>query len=157
MWVSLLPVLLMFAIFSVVWWLHTRGTVKGGKLVMLPNEIHIAEIVAQAKGIKYSGFVFVGTPSDGKLLLTNLRLIHKNVKGDKVGLVLFRDHIQQIAKGKDGPLMTLELDYQTPQMKKPKHIRFLQISSVSGLDPRQQLPIGMFIDRLLAWKAERAA
>lgn len=153
MWLALIPVLLMFAVFSLMLWLIKRRYVKKtGPIVMLHDETRVAEIFALCKDLKYGGVLFAGNVHDGKLILTNRRLIHTNPNGQRVGLVLLRDQIIQIAKGREGPLMTLELDYRTPRMKKPKHTRFLQVSSSPGIDPRQELPIGMFIDKLLAWK-----
>jgi hypothetical protein len=153
MWVSLIPVVLTFGVFAFVLWFLKRGYVgKTGPIVMLHDEVRVAEIFALCKDIKYGGVVFAGNVHDGKLILTNRRLIHTNTNGQRVGLVLLRDQIIQIAKGKDGPLMTLELDYQTPRMKAAKHSQFLQVTSGSGIDPRHELPIGMFIDKLLAWK-----
>jgi hypothetical protein len=66
--------------------------------------------------------------------------------------------IVAIQKGTKGPLMTLELDYLV-QPGKPKHLTFTQLGAIPGvkIDPKAQLPIGMFIDKLIAWKAERAA
>ena len=151
-----LGVLFGVGLWSFIIWALLRGNASS-KFVPLPNETRIAAINAQCKDLKYGGFIIIGTPHDGKLILTNLRLVHTNVKESKTGLVLFRDQITSIVKGSDGPLMTLDLTYQTPKMKKPKRSRFLQVSSISGGDMRQQLPIGMFIDKLIAWKAERAA
>ncbi len=153
---GVIGLLLVLAMWGFIIWALLRGRASA-KFVPLPDEQRIAFINAQCKDIKYGGFIVVGTPHDGKLILTNFRLVHTNVKESKVGLVVFRDQISDITKGSDGPLMTLDLTYQTPQMKKPKRTRFLQVSSVSGVDMRQQLPIGMFIDKLIAWKAERAA
>lgn len=52
--------------------------------------------------------------------------------------------------------MTLELDYTPPKAKRPKHVTFVQIGGVGGMlqyvDASKQMPIGMFIDKLLAWK-----
>jgi hypothetical protein len=153
MWLELIPIALMFGVFAFVLWFLKRGYVgKTGPLVMLNDEVRVAEIFALCKDIKYGGVAFAGNVHDGKLILTNRRLIHTNTNGQRVGLVLLRDQISQIAKGKDGPLMTLELDYQTPRMKAPKHSRFVQVTSMSKVDLRQELPIGMFIDKLLAWK-----
>lgn len=153
MWAALIPVVLTFCVLGLVAWLLGRHTIKRtGRIVLLQGEERVAEIFAQCKELTYGGAVFRGTAHDGRLLLTTRRLIHTNTLGDRVGLVLLRNHIHSIAKGKHGPLMSLELDYQTPGMKAPKHARFIQVTSMPGMDPSQQLPIGMFIDKLLAWK-----
>lgn len=146
-----LAILFVVGLWGFIIWALLRGNARA-KLVMLPDEVRVAGISAHCTDMRYGGFRLVGTPHDGKLILTNLRLIHTDVREKKVGLVLLRNHIIQIAKGSKGPLMTLELDYQTANMTKPKHSRFLQMSSMSVVDARQQLPIGMFIDKLLAWK-----
>jgi hypothetical protein len=141
-----------------VWW-AIRGTKGGKKLELLAAEVRIADIYAECKQIKFGGFVAVGAVNQGRLILTNQRLLYTNPHEKRLGLALLPSHILTITKGSKGPMMTLELDYMPPGGKSPKHLTFMQLGAIPGvkIDPKAQLPIGMFIDRLLAWKAERAA
>lgn len=140
-----------------IWW-AIRGTRGGKKLEMFTGEVRIAEIYAECKQIKFGGLVAVGSVHQGKLILTNQRLIFTNPHEKRMAIHLAAAQIVSIQKGTKGPLMTLELDYLM-QPGKPKHLTFTQLGAIPGvkIDPKAQLPIGMFIDKLLAWKAERAA
>jgi hypothetical protein len=140
-----------------IWW-AIRGTRGGKKLEMLAAEVRIADIYAECPQIKFGGLVAVGSVHQGRLILTNQRLIFTNPHEKRMAIHLGPMQIVTIQKGTKGPLMSLELDYLA-QPGKPKHLTFTQLGAIPGvkIDPKAQLPIGMFIDRLLAWKAERAA
>jgi hypothetical protein len=140
-----------------IWW-AVRGTRGGKKLEMLAAEVRIADIYAECKQIKFGGLVAVGSVHQGRLILTDQRLIFTNPHEKRMAVHLGPMQIVSIQKGMKGPLMTLELDYLV-QPGKAKHLTFTQLGAIPGvkIDPKAQLPIGMFIDRLLAWKAERAA
>lgn len=141
-----------------IWW-AIRGSSGGKKLEMLPAEVRIADIFAECKQIKFGGLVAVGSVHHGRLILTNQRLMFTNPHEKRLGISLAPNEILSIQKGTKGPMMTLELDYLPLGGKKQKHLTFVQLGAIPGMkiDPKAQLPIGMFIDRLLAWKAERAA
>lgn len=140
-----------------IWW-AIRGTRGGKKLEMLAAEVRITDIYAECPQIKFGGLVAVGSVHQGRLILTNQRLIFTNPHEKRMAIHLGPAQIVTIQKGTKGPLMSLELDYLM-QPGKPKHLTFTQLGAIPGvkIDPKTQLPIGMFIDRLLAWKAERAA
>lgn len=141
-----------------IWW-AIRGSSGGKKVELLPAEVRISDIYAECKQIKFGGLVAVGAVNQGRLILTNQRLMFTNPHEKKLGISLAPNQILTMTKGAKGPLMTLELDYMPLGGKKPKHLTFTQLGAIPGvkIDPKAQLPIGMFIDRLLAWKAERAA
>lgn len=142
-----------------IWWAIHGASGGSKKVELLPAEVRIADIYAECKQIKFGGLVAVGAVNHGRLILTNQRLMFTNPHEKKLGISLAPNQILTIQKGAKGPMMTLELDYMPLGGKKQKHLTFLQLGASPGLkiDPKAQLPIGMFIDRLLAWKAERAA
>ncbi|HUS30908.1 MAG TPA: hypothetical protein VMZ53_20500 [Kofleriaceae bacterium] len=138
--------------FGVYW------SLRGGKLKLAPGETRIAYIYANWPGHRFGGLIVAGSPSDGKLVLTTQRLIFTNPTEGKVALAVTVNEIQSVAKGSKGPLMTLELGYKTPKGKL-KSASFTQVLSnpTIAIDPKRELPIGMFIDKITAWREGRAA
>ena len=137
---------------AVVW------SLRSGKLKLAPGETVIAKIYANCPQIRFGGLIVAGSASDGRLILTSHRIVFTNPREGKVGLSVNRDQILSIAKGAKGPMMTLELGYKTPKGK-PKSASFVQVASIPtvAIDPSRELPIGMFIDRINAWREGRAA
>ncbi|HTL38425.1 MAG TPA: hypothetical protein VL326_35085 [Kofleriaceae bacterium] len=139
-------------------YLIVRALMGDPKLTLLPGEYVVRHIFAECKQIRWSGFVTVGGVNQGKLLLTNQRLIYANPSMTKQGFAVTRQQIQQIHKNMASP-MRLELTYLAPNGK-PKYATFMQLAGgISGvkIDPSKELPIGMFIDQLSAWREGRAA
>jgi hypothetical protein len=155
---------LVFAAVAVIWlaiafvliWVARRAATRQAKVALEPGEQRVADIFVETKQITWGGLTLFGSPYDGKLILTTERLIYANANERKTGFVLARDAITAIRKGADGPRMTLELDYMPAKGNKPKHVRFVQIGGIGGMlqyvDASKQMPIGMFIDKLLVWK-----
>lgn len=133
-------------------------SMRGKKVTLQPGEARQAEIYAETNEIKFGGFILVGSPKMGKLILTDQRLLYTNPQEQKLGFSLGPKQINSAVKGTRGPMMTLELTYTLPNGK-PKRAIFVQLGAVPGvnIDPTRQLPIGMFIDKLTAWRESRLA
>jgi hypothetical protein len=138
--------------FGVYW------SLRGGKLKMEPGESRLAYIYANWPAHRFGGLTVAGSPSDGKLVLTTHRLIFTNPREGKVALSVTKEQIQSLAKGSKGPMMTLELGYKDAKGKM-KTASFTQVLSnpTIAIDPKRELPIGMFVDKVMAWREGRAA
>jgi hypothetical protein len=134
-----------------VWW-----AVRAKSLKLAVGELQLAQIYANCPQHRFGGLIIAGSPSDGKLVLTSQRLIFTNPSGGSVGIVVAKDQIMSVAKGSKGPLMTLELGYKDAKGR-PRSASFTQIahSSTVAIDPARELPIGMFIDKVSAWREGR--
>lgn len=141
---------------GLLFWLARRQATKKSKLALLPDEQRVADMYVETKQISWGGMTLFGSPWEGKLILTTERLIYTNPNEAKTAFAVSRDAITKIVKGTSGAQMTLELEYLPPNAKKPKQARFVQLGGVGGMlqyvDGSKQIPIGMFIDKLLAWK-----
>lgn len=148
---QIVGVLFLALIGFAVYWSVRRGSFKLG-----PGEIRLSAIYANCPQHRFGGLVIAGSPSDGKLVLTSERLLFTNLLEGKVGIAVPKDQILSIAKGSKGPLMTLELGY-TDAKGKPRTATFTQIAHAAtvAIDPKRELPIGMFIDKLNAWREGR--
>lgn len=150
----LIVLVLLFA--GLLFWLARRQATKKPKLALLADEKRVADIFVETKQISWGGMTLFGSPWEGKLILTTDRLIYANPNEQKTGFAVSRDAITKIEKGTSGALMTLELEYMPPNAKKPKQARFIQVGGVGGMlqyvDGSKQMPMGMFIDKLLTWK-----
>src|SRR4051794_38781946 len=89
-----------------VWW-----SLRGGKLKMVPGEQRIAYIYANCPQHKFGGLIVAGSASDGKLILTNQRLLFTSPNEGKLGFYVAPAQITSIVKGSKGPMMTLDLTY----------------------------------------------
>ena len=87
-----------------VWW-----SVRGGKLKLAAGEVRLAAIYGNCPQHRFGGLVITGSPSDGRIVLTNQRLIFTNLQEAKVGFAVAKGQILSVTKGSKGPLMTLEL------------------------------------------------
>ena len=134
-----------------VWWSVRRGTLK-----FFPDEIRLSAIYANCPQHRFGGLIVAGSPNDGRLVLTSHRLIFTNLQEAKIGFAVPKEQILSIAKGSKGPLMTLELGYKDAKGK-PRTASFTQIAHAAtvAIDPKRELPIGMFIDKLNAWREGR--
>ncbi|HSD88182.1 MAG TPA: hypothetical protein VLB44_11730 [Kofleriaceae bacterium] len=131
---------------------------RGKKLEMMPGEARVAEIYAETPSIKYGGFIAIGSANHGKLILTDRRLIFTNPNEQQLGFSLGPKQILTATKGTKGPMMTLDLTYTLPNGAQ-KRASFVQLGAIPGvkIDPTRQLPIGMFIDKLTAWRGQLAS
>ena len=131
-----------------VWW-----SLRGGKLKLVPGEQKIAHIYANTPNHRFGGLIVAGSPGDGKLILTNQRLIFSNPREGKMAFYVAPAQITAIAKGQKGPMMTLDLSYKDARGK-PKRAIFTQLASVTtvAIDPTREMPIGIFIDKVIAWR-----
>ena len=136
-----------------VWW-----SLRGGKVKLVPGEQKLAHIYANTPNHRFGGLIVAGSPGDGKLILTNQRLIFSNPREGKMAFYVAPAQILSVAKGQKGPMMTLELGYKDAKGK-PRSATFTQLASVPtvAIDPTREMPIGMFIDRVIAWREGRAA
>jgi hypothetical protein len=134
-----------------VWW-----SVRGGGLKLAVGEHQLAQIYANCPQHRFGGLIVAGSPSDGKLVLTSQRLVFTNPTGGNIGIVVPKDQILSISKGSKGPLMTLELGYKDAKGR-PRSASFTQLAHAStvAIDPTRELPLGMFIDKLSAWREGR--
>ena len=131
-------------------------SMRGKKLVLAGDEKKLARIFAETKQLKFGGFMIVGSPYEGQLSLTNKRLVYTNPSEQKTSFSLGPTDITSIAKGQKGTIMSLELSY-TDAKGKPRRASFRQLAAITGMniDPTKELPIGMFIDRVMAWREGR--
>jgi hypothetical protein len=136
-----------------VWW-----SLRGGKLKLVPGEQRIAYIYANCPQHRFGGLIVAGSASDGKLILTNQRLLFCSPNEGKVGFYVAPAQITAAVKGTNGPMMTLDLTYQNAKGK-PKRVIFTQVAAIPTLaiDPAREMPIGMFIDKVEAWRRGAAA
>jgi hypothetical protein len=138
--------------FAVYW------SLRGGKLKLVPGETRVAQIYANCPQHRFGGLIIAGSPGDGKLVLTNQRLIFSNPTEGKVAYSVAPAQILSVAKGQKGPMMTLELGYKDAKGR-PKSLSFTQLASLPtvAIDPKREMPIGIFIDKVMAWREGRAA
>lgn len=139
-----------------LFWLARRAARGKSKLVLLPDEQCVADIFVETKQVTWGGLTLFGSPYEGKLILTTHRVLYTNPNERKIAFALGSNDITKLEKGARGAQMTLELEYTPPKAKQPKRVTFVQIGGVGGMlqyvDASKQMPIGMFIDKLLAWK-----
>src|SRR5512141_3070868 len=83
-------------------------SMRGKKVTLQPGEARQAEIYAETNEIKFGGFILVGSPKMGKLILTDQRLLYTNPQEQKLGISLGPKQINSAVKGTRGPMMTLE-------------------------------------------------
>jgi hypothetical protein len=138
--------------FAVYW------SLRGGSLKLAPGETRTAYIYANWPAHRFGGLIVAGSPSDGKLVLTSQRLIFTNPTEKKVALEVTREQIQSVAKGQKGPIMTLELGYKDKKGKL-RTASFTQVltNPTIAIDPKRELPLGVFVDKVMAWREGRAA
>jgi len=124
------------------------------RILCSDGEVRIAEAFAHTRDIVLAGLIRTGSPYDGKLVLTNQRLIYcrydENAK--RLGLVLTPNQLQSVesedpkglARLKNilGKNTTLKIAYLPQGKTKPKHVTWTipEWSATQGVESSVFLP-----------------
>lgn len=131
-----------------------------GKVLQL-GEQKLGEIYCTTRDITFKGFMVAGSALEGKLMLTNNRLIYSTYDEKKTGLSLSAEDVSNIKIGEKGLLdktTTVTLAYVDKRKNKSKSVTFKFPEKASnqsfGKEYKNPQSIETFLKLLLSWKGQ---
>ena len=160
---DVLAFILIVGVFYLVYCSRKKAMEKPSGKILNESEKKLAETYCKTRDVTFTGFVSAGSALEGKLVLTNQRLLYCTYDEKKTAIVLERKDIGNISVTKVGVLSkqpAVAVEYIEPRKKKPKIATFTIRDEVGDSNPlfRKQYvnPEGSesFCRLLLEWKKQ---
>ena len=161
--VSILAFILAVGIFYLVYRSRKKAMEKPSGRILNESEKKLAETYCKTRDVTFKGFVSAGSALEGKLVLTNQRLLYSTYDEKKTALVLEPKDVVNISVVKVGVLgkqPALAVEYIEPRKKKSKKATFTIKEDVGDSNPlfRKQYvnpeSLESFYKVLVEWKKQ---
>lgn len=160
---NVLVFILVVGIFYLLYRFQKKAMEKPSGRILNESEKKLAETYCKTRDVTFEGLVVAGSALEGKLVLTNQRLLYSTYDEKKVAVVLEPKDIVNISVVKVGILSkqpALAIEYIEPRKKQAKIATFTIKEKVDDSNPlfRKQYvnpeSLESFYGLLLEWKKQ---